>query len=135
MTQSRRPDLPVSIIDMVETMDEFHGSGVGMRIAIKLMASYGGRDVKFPKVPGPDHPVVAALGMDDATALCKALGGQQIYVPHGRKPKSQRLAVLQMQQEGRSRAQIAAALGISERHVRGLANKGDPAPLPLFPED
>jgi len=135
MTDRSAANLPLSIVDMVETMDEFHGAGVGMRVAVKLMSGFGGRDVKFPKVPAPDHPVALLLGMEDAAALCKVLDGQQIYVPHGRKARSKRQAVIALQRQGRSRAQIAAALGISERHVRGLSNRPPPPSLPLFPDD
>lgn len=134
MSRATRPDLPLSIIDMVETLDEFHGAGAGMRVALKLVANFGGRDVKFPKVPTADHAVALALGMDDATILCQHLDGNQIYVPHGRPPRSQRAAVTAMQAQGRDRAAIARALGITERHVRRLANAAEPAPLPLFPD-
>lgn len=130
--------LPLSLIDMVETLDEFHGAGLGMRAALKLMQNFGGRDMKFPKVPAPDHPVAIALGMDDATALCQHFAGQQIYVPKpgGRSRPSQRRAVIALQDQGRSRAEIAQALGLSERHVRHLANAPRKAqPLPLFPDE
>lgn len=134
MSRPARPDLPLSIIDLVETLDEFRGAGVGLRVALKLMQAFGGRDVKFPPNPKPDHPVVQALGMDDAAALCEHLAGNQIYVPHGRGPRSQRQAVKALAAEGRDRTAIAAALGISERHVRRLANGSTAAPMPLFPD-
>lgn len=134
----RMQDLPLSLIDMVETLDEFHGPGLGMRAALKLMQNFGGRDLKFPKLPEPDHPVAIALGMDDATALCQHFAGQQIYVPKpgGRSRPSQRRAVMALQDQGRSRAEIAQALGLSERHVRHLANAPRKAKhLPLFPDE
>lgn len=134
MSRAARPDLPLSIIDLVETLDEFRGAGVGLRVALKLMAALGGRDVKFPKNPAPDHPVALALGMDDAAALCENLAGQQIYVPHGRRTRSQRQAVKALEAEGRDRTAIAVALGISERHVRRLANRTAASPMPLFPD-
>ncbi len=134
MSRAARPDLPLSIIDLVETLDEFYGAGTGIRVALKLMQAFGGRDMKFPKAPDRDHPVVQALGMDDATALCKHLSGNQIYIPHGRGAKSQKSAVLTLQAEGRDRAAISAALGITERHVRRLANRTVPSPMPLFPD-
>lgn len=134
MSRATRPDLPLSIIDMVETLDEFHGPGTGLRVALKLMANFGGRDIKFPKVAVADHPVALALGMDDATILCQLFDGNQTYVPHGRRPRSQKAAVAALQMQGRDRAAIAVALGITERHVRRLANAEEPAPLPLFPQ-
>ena len=133
---ARREDLPLSLLDLVETIDEFHGAGAGLRVALRLMQAFGGRDLKFPQNPGPDHPVVDALGEADAGVLCGLLGGQQIYIPHGRRPRNQRAAVLDMERQGRTRAQIAAALGLSERHVRWLANRRPQAdPLPLFPDE
>ncbi|MDN5785730.1 Mor transcription activator family protein [Pseudorhodobacter sp.] len=131
-------DLPLSLIDMVETLDEFHGAGLGMRAALKLMQAFGGLDLKFPKSPAPDHPVAVALGMDDALALCQHFGGNQIYVPKpgGRRRPTRRKAVLALQDQGRSRAEIARALGLSERHVRHLANtEPELKTLPLFPDE
>lgn len=129
------PGLPMSIVVLVETLDEFCGRGAGLRIAIALMRDFGGRDVKFPAEPAAGHPIVRALGMDDARILCQHLGGQQIYVPHGRPPRSQRNAVLALEREGRNRAQISAALGITERHIRRVSNRPAPGPLPLFPDE
>lgn len=132
----QRSGLPMSIVILVETLDEFCGHGTGLRIALKLMQNFGGRDVKFPPNPSEDHPVVHALGMDDARLLCQHLAGQQIYVPHGRAPRSQRNAVLALEREGRNRAQIAAALGLSERHVRRMSAQPESRPrLPLFPDE
>lgn len=133
MSRATRPDLPLSIIDLVETLDEFHGAGVGIRVALKLMQAFGGRDMKFPKMPDIDHPVVQALGMDDAVVLCQHLAGGQIYIPHGRAARSQRAAIKALAAEGRSRVAIAAALGITERWVRMVANGPEPEPMPLFP--
>lgn len=123
-----RRDLPTSLLDVAETL--------GLRVALALMAHFGGRDVKFPREPGPDHEVVKALGEQDARALCAFLSGQQVYIPHNRTRRSHRPAVLDMQARGMTRAQIASALGLSERHVRWLANR-QPAegPLPLFPDE
>lgn len=124
---ARQEDLPASLLDVAEAL--------GLRVALRLMAEFGGRDVKFPRRPDEDHPVARALGMDDALALCEFLGGAQIYVPHGRPRRSSRPAVLDMQARGLGRAEISRALGLSERHVRYLANQAPPAPLPLFPDE
>lgn len=124
---ARMSDIPTSLVDVVETL--------GMQVALKLMAAFGGRDVKFPVRPPPSHPVVLALGMDDAVALCQFLSGNQIYVPHNRRRHSYRQAVLSMQEAGKTRAQIATFLGLTERYVRMVANKPAPAPMPLFPDE
>lgn len=135
MSHQPPPALPPSIIDMVETLDEFHGAGTGLRIALKLMSSFGGLDLKVPKAVQKGHVLALALGMDDAELLCQHLAGGELYVPHGRKPRSQRGAVQELERQGRDRAQIARALGISQRHVRRLANgSSEDDTLPLFPD-
>lgn len=122
-----RRELPASLLDVAEAL--------GLRVALGLMQHFGGRDVKFPRDPAPDHEVVKALGEADAKAVCAFLSGQQVYVPHNRARRSYRPAVLDMQRRGMSRVEIARALGLSERHVRWLANRpADPPSLPLFPE-
>lgn len=120
-----RDDLPMSLLDVAETL------GVG--VAIKLMQSFGGEEVKFPKSPGPDHPVIKALGEDDGHALCQFLGGLLIYVPHGRPRRSARSDILALEAKGHDRRAIARMLGLSQRHVRRAANKSaDPRQPDLF---
>lgn len=118
--------LPVSMIDLAETL--------GLRVALQLMQEFGGCEMSFPKVPGPDHRVVQAMGEADANAICAYLGGSVIYIPHGRAPRSARSAVLDLQSKNLTRAEIARTLGISQRHVRRVANATDPdlRQLPLF---
>lgn len=111
-------NLPISMIDLAETL--------GLRIALRLMQEWGGCEMSFPKVPGPDHRVVHALGEADAQAVCAYLGGSVIYIPHGRAPRSARAAVLDLQSKNLTRAEIARTLGISQRHVRRVANGSDP---------
>lgn len=116
---SRAPSLerglPASLIDVAETL--------GARIAIKLMQAYGGQEIKFPKRPHDAHPVLVALGREDGLRLCEFLSGGLIYVPHGRARPSAVQDVLTLQAEGRGRAEIARMLGISQRHVRRVANR------------
>jgi hypothetical protein len=127
--------LPLSIMDLVETLDARHAPGTGMRVALRLMQEFGGQDVKFPKSPREGHPLVKALGEADAVALCGLLGGDQIYIPHGRR-RTRRREVEALEGVGRSRSEIARALGLSARHVRRLSNpRTAPSPLPLFPDD
>lgn len=111
---ARLDNVPMSLIDVAETL--------GMGVAVKLMQVYGGQEVKFPKSPALDHPVIKALGETDGLALCHFLGGQLIYVPHGRGRKSSRAAILKLQEAGHDRRAIARMLGLSQRHVRRQAN-------------
>ncbi len=128
MTQklpARHEDLPASLMDVGETL--------GRRVALNLMASFGGLEVKFPVRPKPDHPVVKALGETDALALCKFLGGQQVYVPHNKPARSRRAEVVSLHEEGVDLAAIARQLGLSQRYVRMIVNdRGDDRQLPLF---
>ncbi|GAA0311592.1 MULTISPECIES: helix-turn-helix domain-containing protein [Rhodovulum] len=105
--------LPESLIDVAETL--------GLRVALRLIEVCGGQEVKFPKSPPPDHPIIKALGEEDGFALCRFLGGGMIYVPHARA-RAVRHQVGALEGQGLSRAQIARRLGISQRHVRRVAN-------------
>lgn len=118
--------LPISMIDLAETL--------GLRIALRMMQEWGGCEMSFPKSPSPEHRVMQALGAEDATAVCDYLGGQVIYIPHGRAPRSSRKAVLDLASRNLTRAEIARTLGISMRHVRRCANEAPPdtRQLPLF---
>lgn len=111
---ARVDDLPTSLVDVAETL--------GLRVAVGLMQHFGGLEVKFPARPRPDHPIIKALGETDGLALCHFLGGQSIYVPHNRAG-TVRADVLKLEARGLDRASIARVLGISQRHVRRVANR------------
>lgn len=124
---SYRDAVPSSLIDVAETL--------GLPIAFKLIEHYGGTEIKFPKHPAADHHVLQALGKDDGLALCNFLSGGLIYIPHMRVRRSARADVLSLQEQGRSRREIALLLGISQRHVRRMANREPSAQLDLFGTD
>lgn len=120
--------LPKSIRDVAETL--------GLPLVLNVIQHFGGQEIKFPKFLKEDHPVYRALGKDDATALCSFLSGEMIYVPHMRKRRSIRMDVLALEDAGRERREIASILGVSQRHVRRMANKAPPAAqLSLFDFD
>ena len=122
---ARLEDLPVSLVDVAETL--------GLPAAVTLIRHFGGQEVKFPTRPHDDHPIIKALGGEIGYALCKFLGGQMIYVPLAR-PQRLRAEVLRLQAAGHDRARIARMLGISQRHVRRIANDhhSDPRQPGLF---
>ena len=107
--------LPRSLVDLAETL--------GLPVALRLIAHFGGTEVRIPKRPAPDHPILKALGEEDGAAVCRFLGGQQIYVPRGGQGGRWRQAQ-EMAGRGMTRAQIARVLGVSQRHIRRLANGG-----------
>ncbi|AEI71111.1 hypothetical protein [EBPR siphovirus 4] len=115
--------LPESLLDLAETL--------GVRVALKLMQEFGGQDLRIPKNPRPDHPIIKALGEEDGRAVCHFMTDQSIYVPHARAT-TRRLSVQQLAETGRTRAEIARLLGVSTRHVRRLSKAPDPRQNDLF---
>ncbi len=107
-------EVPRSLVDVAEVF--------GMGVFVRFVEQFGGTEVKFRRHPGDDHPVVIALGKQDGLALCNFLSGQTVYVPHMRSRKNARRDVLALQAQGKSRAEIARLLCISQRHVRRMAN-------------
>lgn len=113
---------------------------IGERVALKLMANFGGRDIQPPKAPADDHPILLALGVEDGRALCDLVGGGWVYVPHGRPPRSVRAEVMALTRQGLDRVEIARRTGVTVRHVRRMRNgrpaatapaaDSDPAPRP-----
>lgn len=119
------PPLPHSLLDLAETL--------GVRVALKLMQEFGGRDLRIPKNPSADHPIIKALGEDDGRAVCHFMADQSVYIPHARSG-ARRRSVLDLTATGRTRGEIARILGMSERHVRRIANAPDPRQDDLFSE-
>jgi hypothetical protein len=122
---ARIDDLPTSMVDVAETL--------GLRVVLSLIQNFGGCDLRFPVRPGPDHPVIKALGETDGYALCHFLNGEKLYVPHARRPRSVLADVRRMEAQGMDRGAIARALGVSQRHVRRMSNRsGDDRQRDLF---
>ena len=90
----------------------------------RLQEKLGGTSIKPPRNTAKlddDHPLVMALGHEDACRLCKIMGGEEFYVARGWRRASPHMAeVVRGLRAGVPGAQIARALGISDRHVRNL---------------
>ncbi|KMK68566.1 helix-turn-helix domain-containing protein [Puniceibacterium sp. IMCC21224] len=110
----RLEDIPRSLIDVAETL--------GMPLALELMSHFGGQQLDFPKAPKPDHKILVAIGEERGRALCQFLRGEKIYIPHARS-QSVPLQIAELSGAGLTRNEIAQQLGISERHVRRVANR------------
>ncbi|MBW8283339.1 MAG: helix-turn-helix domain-containing protein [Rhizobium sp.] len=124
---TERPDLPTSIEEVAET--------IGVRLALKLVQLFGGLEVRFPARPHDQHPIILALGKEDGYAICQYMGGNSYSVPHCRPPRNAKAAIAKLEAEGLSRAEIARRLGLTQRHVRRMANAPPARQLDLFPED
>lgn len=120
--------VPDSLLDIAETF--------GLGVALRLMQQFGGQELEFPRrfraARSPCRGVVEALGLDLAERVCHFLAGMRVYVPNG-KVRRLRPEIASLQASGRDRREIARLLGISQRHVRRMANK-PPEDLPLFPD-
>lgn len=105
--------MPSSIEEIAET--------IGVRLALKIVQTFGGLEIKFPVRPHDQHPVILALGKEDGYEICSYMGGSMISVPHCRPPRNARAQIIKLEAEGLSRAEIAKRLGITQRHVRRYA--------------
>lgn len=115
--------LPDSLVDIAEAL--------GLRIALVFAAEFGGTEVRIPKNPGPDHPILKALGDGDGRALCHYMADQKVYVPHCRI-SGRRRAVLNMLAAGQTQGQAAIKAGLSARHVRRISKATPPTQPDLF---
>lgn len=110
--------LPTSIQEMAET--------IGLRLALRVVQEFGGRDVEFPARPHDGHPVIIALGKEDGYAVCNYIGGGAFSVPRCHVPRNWRGEIAKLEAEGLSRGEIAQRLGITQRWVRKVANAPPP---------
>ncbi len=98
-------------------------SALGADFFARLQTRLGGQEIKPPrrgKFLTEDHPLVCALGFEDAKALCEVCGGEQLYIPRGWRNHPQLGAVACEVEAGSGTSAIASKLGISQRHVRRL---------------
>ncbi|QQM29066.1 hypothetical protein JET14_12025 [Martelella lutilitoris] len=122
----RRETLPQSIEEIADT--------IGVRLALKLVQTFGGQEVKFPVKPHDRHPVILALGKEDGLRICDYMGGQRFSVPHCRPRRNAKADIERLEAQGLTRGQIARRLGLTERWVRKMANDPPPDHPDLFSE-
>lgn len=104
---------------------------IGEPSAMKLAQHFGGTKLYVPCRIGEHHPIVAALGRDDADRLVAWAGGGNLDVP---KQAARRARVYDLRSQGSlTIAQIALETSYSERHVYRLLRDGrDADQLSLF---
>jgi len=90
--------------------------------ALALAVRFGGSRLYVPKLASaltPDHPLVAAIGIDAALRLVVLKGGERIDVPTAR-PYFRRREAARLHAQGMRPAQIASRLGICRRAAARL---------------
>ena len=104
----------------------------GTRVALLIIDHFGGLDMRFPKNPPPDHPVLRALGDDDGRKVCAHFGGMIVSVPTNSAAR-RRVVIAKLRAEGAPLGRIARATGLTQRHVRRIVNEElDPRQDSLF---
>lgn len=94
---------------------------VGLPLALRLSAAFGGTRLYVPRVIGDHHPICVALGRDDADVLAGFAGGGPLDVP---KQAARRQRVRQLlSARSLTIAQIAVETSYSERHVYRLLSE------------
>lgn len=91
---------------------------LGDRLMVQLRRKLGGKDIKIPRggsVLHDDHPLVRAVGHEEAARLCDLFGGETVYVP---KMNVRDDAYMKALNEGLTNGEIADRLGVTERQVR-----------------
>lgn len=104
----------------------------GDAAALAISARVGGTRVYIPASVNDDHWLVDAIGRDNADKVCAALGGDRHVIPLATGGAYRSLArdiarrVHQLDQQGKSSAEIARACGLTQRavHRHRAAHRG-----------
>lgn len=85
-----------------------------------------------PKRIGLDHPLVRMIGWIDASRLVQAFGGEIMFPANcaGIHRAFRDKEILKMLADGLKPVVVAAAVGISERHVRNIIREKPPEDFP-----
>jgi Mor family transcriptional regulator len=130
-------ELPASVQEIADVI----GRDKALLLIGKLPRAYS-RDKRYPgarnstlvlyvptvKRLGLDHMLVKALGYIDAVKMCEAFGGEIMYpatcanIHRAFRDQS----ILSMVRAGMRPVNVAAIIGVSERHVRNLVKENPP---------
>lgn len=94
-------------------------------IAVRFARTFGGRPLYIPRTLAESHPIARCVGRRAATRICRELGGGDWTVPAA-VPSLHWLDARALKLLGVSNTEIAARLGISDRHVRHLLRGFEP---------
>lgn len=109
--------IPASMQDIADVF--------GLSMVIALVHNFAGLELRIPHRLKDDHQLMK-LGRDNAEALCDYCPGDTIHVPITLDRSRLKRQVDDLQAKGFKRQEIAQELGITQRHVRRLANREDP---------
>lgn len=105
---------------------------IGEAALVRLAEAFGGTRLYIPTTMYADHDIAQTIGMEAACRLSERLAPDYIRVPLAREARAR-----QYRAEGKSNAQIARALGITETGVDKLFSRTGPVarPKPLSADD
>ncbi len=94
---------------------------IGEAAMVRLAEAFGGTRLYIPANIYADHDIAQAVGMEAATRLSERLAPDYVRVPLARDLRARHYRA-----EGKSNAQIARALGITESGVDKLFSRIGP---------
>ena len=120
LTDIRMEDLADSMREIAEL--------IGLKPALRLIASHGGCDLIIPTECGPQHPVCRAVGTAAAGKLATRFGGDRIYIQNLKSIEGRRRVqnIREDSMKGLSNKALAQRYGISVRQVRTIVGKAQP---------
>lgn len=98
-------------------------SVIGEVAFVRLAEAFGGTRLYVPANLKPDHEIIRAIGADAARRLVERFAPVAIRVPLAREERTRHYRAA-----GRSNAQIASALGMTETGVDKLIARMQDAP-------
>jgi hypothetical protein len=93
---------------------------IGIDAAVKIARAFGGTSLTIPQTMGPDHKLAQLIGLADASTIAAHFGGSGRFECPSAKSVLCRADARRLRRAGKSTMEIAAALGISQRHVTSL---------------
>lgn len=90
---------------------------IGTEAATCLSIQFGGARLYIPQRAGPDHRLTLAIGQKAADEIIAAMAGDYLDVPH---KLARDARIVQLRTDGRTVAQISAAVGCSRRTVQSV---------------
>jgi hypothetical protein len=96
----------------------------GDQVALDLWLTYPGVHVHIPNTVNSEHPLVKAVGLDGALALCKRCGGENLLIAKAYKARLvlRNFVIRRLRRNGESHRALALKYDLSERQVVTICN-------------